>query len=165
VVEQQVSGVEMKLSALRNQANLLNYNNGDDLLQMRSDTRDKLTSDLTTLNENIRGQLGALVEPAQAAELLEQVVAEHRGLKIKSLHASTAPLDDIHLGGSQASGLNQYQLDLELEGGYLDLLRYLQALESMPWKFFWQNVDFRISLHPHAVTRLQVYTLGAAENG
>ncbi|MEA2079096.1 MAG: hypothetical protein U9P00_04430 [Pseudomonadota bacterium] len=48
-----------------------------------------------------------------------------------------------------------------MEGAYLDLLHYLQELEAMPWKFFWQKVGFQTTEHPQAETRLRLYTLGA----
>lgn len=165
VTEQNMTGMEMKLGALREQANLLNYKTSEDSRQSRLESRDRLTGELAALDESILRQLGALVDPTQAAQVLEQVVSKHQGLKINSLQANSAPLDQIDIDQEHTADLNQYQLEIELEGGYINLLRYLQALETLPWKFFWQNVDFQVSEHPRAVTRLQLYTLGAAKNG
>ncbi len=161
VREQQISDLEMKLSALRVEANLLSFKSEEDPLEARQRERDALAAELAGLDERVTSQLGALVEPAQAAELLKQVLSRYKGLKIKSLEASGAPLDEPGFGDVGEGDLGRYQLDLALQGGYLDLLHYLQALEAMPWKFFWQNVDFRVSEHPAAVTRIQLYTLGA----
>lgn len=165
ITEQDTSAIEMKLSALREQANLLNYNSSDDSTRSRQESRDMLNAELTELDANIIGQLGALVEPAQAANVLEHVVSNHRRLKMKSLQAHSAPLEQIDSSHEQLAGLSRYQLEFELEGSYLDLLTYLQELESMPWKFFWQNVDFQVTDYPRAVTRLQLYTLGGAPHG
>jgi MSHA biogenesis protein MshJ len=165
VTEQNTSALEMKLSALHEQANLLNYRSTDESTRLLQESRDTLAAELTDLDANILGQLGALVEPAQAANVLEQVLSKHRGLKMKSLQAHTLPLDEITSAHEQLAALSRYQLEFELEGGYLDLLTYLQELESMPWKFFWQNVNFQVADYPHAVTRLQLYTLGGAPNG
>jgi MSHA biogenesis protein MshJ len=163
VKQQQISDLEMKLSALRTETSLLSFKSGDDPLQVRQNRRDTLAAELSGLDEQIVGQLGALVEPAQATELLKQVLSRHKGLRLTSLEASSAPLEAPDIETVDGGDLGRYQLDLALEGGYLDVLHYLQALESMPWKFFWQNVDFRISQHPQAVTRLQLYTLGARD--
>lgn len=163
VAEERISEMEMKLGALRQQAMLLSYKTDEDVLAARYSNRDTLAKELAALDARIVDQLGALVEPAQAAELLEQVLTRHRGLKITSLRASAEPLDQLAGNAEQAGKLGRYQLDLVLEGGYLDLMRYLEALESMPWKFFWQTVDFRVNEYPRAVSRLQLYTLGAQD--
>jgi MSHA biogenesis protein MshJ len=161
--EERISGLEMKLGALREQAMLLSYKTDGDPVATRSETRDSLTAELAELDARIVNQLGALVEPAQAAELLEQVLTRHRGLKITSLQASTDTLDTVAGAVGQGARLGRYQLDLVLEGGYLDLMHYLEALEAMPWKFFWQTVDFQVSTYPYAISRLQLYTIGAQD--
>lgn len=165
VTKQNVSNLEMKLSALREQANLLRYKSTDDSMRSLHESRDRLTAELADLDAIILGQLGALVEPAQAANVLEQVVSKHLGLKMKSLQAHAVPLDQTDSTHAQMAGLSRYQMEFELEGGYLNLLSYLQELESMPWKFFWEKVDFQVEDYPRAVTRLQLYTLGAGHNG
>jgi MSHA biogenesis protein MshJ len=163
VTEERVSELEMKLGALRQQAMLLSYKTDEDTLAARYRRRDTLAAELAALDARLVDQLGALVEPAQAAELLEQVLTRHRGLRITSLRASAEPLDEVAGNADQAGKLGRYQLNLVLEGGYLDLMRYLETLESMPWKFFWQTVDFQVNEYPRAVSRLQLYTLGAQD--
>ncbi len=163
VTEERISELEMKLGALRQQAMLLSYKTDEDTLAARYRSRDTMAAELAALDARLVDQLGALVEPAQAAELLEQVLTRHRGLKITSLRASAEPLKEVTGNADQAGKLGRYQLDLVLEGSYLDLMRYLEALESMPWKFFWQMVDFRVNDYPRAVSRLQLYTLGAQD--
>jgi MSHA biogenesis protein MshJ len=161
LTQERIAEQETRLSALRTQARLLQYGGDVDPLQARREQRDELKQKLAELDARIVGQLGALVEPAQAAEVLEQVLARHRGLKLISLHASTRTLDDLEIENGDSSGIGRYQIDLVLDGGYLDVLTYLKALESLPWKFFWQKVDFQSTEYPHATTHLQIYTLGA----
>ncbi len=162
VTEQRISDLEMQLSALHQQANMLNFKSDEDPLAPRYAKRDNLAAQLAELDTRIVDQMGALVEPAQAAEVLEQVLSSHRGLKLKSLQASAESLRDLELEDPNSSGgLGRYQLEMIVEGGYLDLLRYLQDLEAMPWKFFWQSADLRTVEYPRAETHLQLYTLGA----
>jgi MSHA biogenesis protein MshJ len=164
VTEQRISGLEVKLNALRQNAQLLNLSPDIDPLTRRELQRAQLQDELSALDERITGQLGALTEPAQAAQLLEQVLNEHAGLKLATLNASSRTLDDTDLGSqSQTSALARYQLELVVQGNYLDLLSYLQSLEHMPWKFIWQQIDFQTTEYPDAETRLQLYTLGAAD--
>ena len=154
----------MKLNSLRQSAQLLNYKSDSDLATSRRQSRDQLAAELAELDSRIISQLGALVEPAQAARVLEQLLSSHTGLKLTTLNASAEPLKDMELEQpSETPGLARYQLDMVVQGSYLDLLNYLQSLEAMPWKFFWQQVDFQATEHPHAETRLQLYNLGAKD--
>jgi len=162
VAEQRIADLEMKLSALHRQASLFNDKSDHNPLVSRYESRHRLAAELSGLDARIIGQLGALVEPAQAAEVLEQVLTGHRGLKLKSLQASSESRGKLASHKARNStDLGRYQLEMVVEGGYLDLLHYLQELEAMPWKFFWQKVNFQTTEYPHAETRLRLYTLGA----
>ena len=165
VARQQTVDLEVKLNSLRQNAQLLTYKTDSDPTASRRQTRDRLTTELADLDARITNQLGALVEPAQAAQVLEQLLSSHPGLKLTTLNASAQPLKDMELKQqtNKAPGLARYRLDMVVQGGYLDLLNYLQSLEAMPWKFFWQKVDFQATEFPHAETRLQLYTLGAQD--
>jgi MSHA biogenesis protein MshJ len=164
VARQEIIDLEVKLNSLRQNAQLLSVQMDSDPTASRRQTRDLLTKELGDLDTQITTQLGALVEPAQAAQLLEQLLSSHTGLKLATLNASSEPLDDLELKQqTEAPGLARYQLDMVVRGGYLDLLNYLQSLEAMPWKFFWKQIDFQATEHPHAETRLLLYTLGAQD--
>ena len=58
------------------------------------------------------------------------------------------------------AGIGRYELRLELQGSYLGTLRYLRALEALPWKFFWEEVNFEVMEHPKGRVTLDIYTLG-----
>ena len=164
VARQQIVDLEVKLNSLRQSAQLLSHTSDSDPAASRRQSRDQLAAELAELDTRIISQLGALVEPAQAAQVLEQLLSSHTGLKLTTLNASAEPLKDMELEQqSETPGLARYQLDMVVQGSYLDLLNYLQSLEAMPWKFFWQQVDFQTTEHPHAETRLQLYTLGAQD--
>jgi MSHA biogenesis protein MshJ len=51
-------------------------------------------------------------------------------------------------------------LQLHLEGSYLATLRYLRALEALPWEFFWDGLHFEVIEYPTARVRLDIHTLG-----
>jgi len=163
VTEQQIADLEVKLNSLQQNAGLLRINSTADPLAPRNQRRDQLRTELAGLNARVMNQLGALVEPAQAAKVLEQLLGRHAGLQLAALSASTEPLSDTSTAAaSDNPGLARYQVDMVVKGGYLEVLNYLASLESLPWKFFWQQVNFQSTEYPHAETRLQLYTLGAA---
>jgi membrane-associated HD superfamily phosphohydrolase len=69
VAKQQIVDAEVKLNSLRQGAQLLTYQTDSDPTLSRRQTRDQLASKLAELDDRIISQLGALVEPAQAATL------------------------------------------------------------------------------------------------
>ena len=164
VTRERITELDTRLGALRQQAHLLQYRSDEDPLKEKHEQQEKLKQELAVLDKRIVGQLGALVEPAQAAEMLEQVLSEHRGLKLVSLDASSRTLDDLEIERGDTTGLGRYQIELVLDGGYLDVLAYLKELESLPWKFFWQKINFQSGEYPDARTQLQLYTLGASHD-
>jgi MSHA biogenesis protein MshJ len=52
-------------------------------------------------------------------------------------------------------------VNLKLQGGYFDLLRYLQAIQGTQWKLNWDSLDYRVGEAgaAHAQISLQLYTL------
>ncbi len=164
-VKQDITDLELQLSTQRQQLKLLTEGREADPLESRRRQRDALQKELAELDARIREQLGALVEPAQAAEVLEQVLSRQPGLSLVSLKASSEPLLIVDEDDDEVrSGLGRYHLDLKVRGSYLNTLRYLKALEAMPWKFFWQTVELTVQGYPHTETLLKLYTVGAHDD-
>ncbi len=164
VAESHIAELETQLNALRQNARLLSYGDSDELLRSRGERRAQLQSQLAALDERIVSQLGVLVAPSQAAHVLERLLENSSGLKLASLKASSEPLQVApEASDNDAAGLTRYQVDMLIDGNYLEVLRYLRKLESLPWKFFWQQINFQSTGYPQAQTRLQLYTLGAGD--
>jgi MSHA biogenesis protein MshJ len=157
--EKHIADLEVKLNSLQQNARLLADGTGSEPLESRRKNREQLRSQLAELDARIVRKLGVLVEPAQAAQVLRQLLRAHKGLKLVTLSASAEPLDDA--GDGSGAGLARYQVAMVVKGSYLSVMDYLQSLEKLPWKFFWQQVDFQSKKYPDAETRLQLYTLGA----
>ena len=46
----------------------------------------------------------------------------------------------------------------------MDTVNYLKSLESLPWRFSWDSVDYQVKQYPVAETTLRLYTLSFEEN-
>ena len=66
--------------------------------------------------------------------------------------------------GETRAGLHRHGFALEFSGGYLATLNYLQALERLPWRFFWDSVDYEVMQYPRSIVRLKLYTLSLSED-
>jgi MSHA biogenesis protein MshJ len=57
----------------------------------------------------------------------------------------------------------KHGMRVELEGDFNSTLNYLQALESMPWRFYWDNVEYQVLDYPVARIVITVHTLSLDE--
>ena len=61
-----------------------------------------------------------------------------------------------------STGLNLYRhgIKIKLSGRYFDLRDYLTQLEKLPWKFFWQDFNFKLTEYPNSELEIEMYSLG-----
>ncbi len=157
--KQAISDWTLKLDALRERSRPLSDDPSGVSLQQRNQLQERLAD----LESRLQKQLGALLEPEQAIEVLRQVLAQEQDLTLHKVNAVSEPLSDPKQDDADkpaTAGIGRYELRLELQGSYLGTLRYLRALEALPWKFFWEEVNFEVMEHPEARVTLDIYTLG-----
>ena len=68
--------------------------------------------------------------------------------------ATTAPI-----GPTAVPPLYRHGVVIELEGDYLPLLDYLQALENLPWRLYWYGLDVKADKPGARRFRLEFYTV------
>ena len=63
----------------------------------------------------------------------------------------TAPAAPVHL--------YKHSVRVRFKGRYFDVQRYLAALENSEWRFYWENLEYRVVRYPHAEVTVDVFTL------
>jgi len=53
----------------------------------------------------------------------------------------------------------KHAVRMELRGKYTDIARYVQNIENMPWRLFWQELSLETDTYPYSRVTLEVYTL------
>lgn len=59
----------------------------------------------------------------------------------------------------QAPALYQHGFELTIEGKYLDLVAYLDALERSPRRMYWRELEMKVNASGVPVTRVALFTL------
>lgn len=120
-----------------------------------------LDTRIAKFEEDIRLQAGQLVAPEQVAPLLRNVLERIGQLEFVSLHGlgAEALLEPGENGEAAATNAYRHGFTIRFRGGYLDTIAYLRALEALPWRFFWDQVNLNVAEHPQAVVTVTVYTL------
>ncbi|MFT5450934.1 MAG: MSHA biogenesis protein MshJ [Enterobacterales bacterium] len=138
---------------------------------------------LKATKEVLVNYTGTLISPQKMAIMLESMLHESNGLKLLSLeNLAVAPLfdkeskaqkstvDDQSLNDESRNkqsrdvfGLYRHGIRMVFQGNYMTSMDYLKKLETLPWKFYWQNFDYQVEKHPKATITLNIYTLSTSQ--
>lgn len=131
-----------------------------------------------SLNDMQKG----LVPPDRMPALLEDLLKQNKGLRLVSLKtlpvtslAEQASAEEKRIDSALAATRdgpgnkpkarpvadNVYKHDVEivLQGGYLDMMNYLAQLEAMPWHLFWSKAKLNVDEYPKTTLTLNLFTL------
>ena len=156
---QDIKDQGLQIEVLRARSNLINDTAGSEPLMPLA----KLQRELNSIGPKLKYKLDGMLAPDKATSILEQVISHEEGLTLNVVNTRLTPLTSIEadsIRSAEFDGINRYELELQLEGGYLETLNYLRALEALPWNFFWSNITFAITDYPKASVNLEIYTLG-----
>jgi MSHA biogenesis protein MshJ len=53
----------------------------------------------------------------------------------------------------------KHGVELTLEGNYLDMLKYMDDVKSMPWQLFWGGANLKVDAYPKSTLTLTLFTL------
>jgi MSHA biogenesis protein MshJ len=113
-----------------------------------------LAARLNRLTARLDSQSAGLIPPQRMTQVIHDVLSRQQGVTLISLR-SVAPHALADTSGAGASdGPYVHSVVLVMQGQYLDVLGYLQALEGLPWHFYWQSLDLDATHYP--VTRVTV---------
>jgi MSHA biogenesis protein MshJ len=106
-----------------------------------------------------------LIPPAQMVQVLESLLRSAEGLDL--VRVETAPARPVE--GAAAPGAEglprvyRHGVTLSFRGTYLATLDYLERVEALPWRIFWERIELETADYPVVDVRLHAYTLGLRE--
>ena len=62
-----------------------------------------------------------------------------------------------------AATFYRHGLEIEVEGSFAACLEYLDAIEALPWRLYWQLLDLEVIEYPRNRIRIEVSTLSLDE--
>lgn len=126
-----------------------------------------LDEQITNLNGQLKEKMHGLIEPKQMAKVLEVVLAQNTDLKLQRVQSLGAePLSPIKVKEGedpQALGIYRHGLQIEFKGSYLSTLKYLKALDELPWNFYWDVLELNVDKYPVSSIVITVHTLSFHE--
>jgi len=171
IVQISSSNLSLKISVLELQAALQRDPN--------EDTRNKITqyeSKLVKIDTKLLTLTSDLMSPIQMRYALLDLLKLEKGVSLlsfellgaKPLLSEPAPNSSSNTSvastnsNEKPASLNLYRhgIKITLSGRYFDLRDYLTQLEKLPWKFFWQDFNFKLIEYPNSELEIEMYSLG-----
>lgn len=158
------------------------YEGNPDVATMRQLA--EVNKQAAVMTSNLRTMQRGLVAPEKMSELLQQLLRSNGKLKLVSLRtlpavglggegAAKAPAQATPPAAGAATAANdapkprellyRHGVELVLQGGYLDMLDYMEALEGLPSQLFWGRAQLDARNYPSSTLTLTLYTLGLDE--
>jgi len=138
----------------------------------------ELQAKLDDLNKELASKAAGLIPPERMVQVIHDVLSHQKGLTLVSLHnkavmslVSEAPAPAPSAGDSAEADANTapaapvdigpyvHPVEIVIEGSYLDVLQYLQALETLPWHFYWKVLELNAGTYPLNRVRIELSTL------
>lgn len=167
-LEQRASETRAELTALETRITAANDNLQDQVLQLAGgggEQRSRIASLRTRIDE-INATLGnhaaELIDPSEMARVLEGVLKEQSRLSLVRIRNTTPEFLSAKEDPGAAT-FYRHGLEIEVEGSYADCLEYLHAIESLPWRLYWQVLELDVIDYPLNRIRIEVSTLSLDE--
>lgn len=127
----------------------------------------QLTREIDDINARLAGLTQGLIAADDLPKILQDMLIKTSSLRLEQMQ--TLPVEELSLlsqqdasvAGQASAGIFKHAVVLRVSGTYFELLAFLQQLESSPWRFYWEQLDYRVNDYPQADILLRVYTLGA----
>ncbi len=159
-IENEVSNSRKMIDQVR-----LRMSNGVNQLQDEQILR--LKGELLKLDERLRIETVELIDPKDMFQLMSELVNRDSKMKLLSLKrrevkpaVADAKVDDAALSTiTSEPSLFRHVLEIELSGKYVDLLGYVQTIESLQWKLLWDEIDIVRQSGSNIVVKVVLSTL------
>ena len=56
----------------------------------------------------------------------------------------------------------KHAFEIEMEATYDSTVQYLQRIDKLPWKVFWQDLRYEAKSYPNGNLKIKIYTLSTS---
>lgn len=126
----------------------------------------QLREQIALVDPRLAGVSQSLVSPRDMARFVEKVLTHNPALQVIRVESLPPAEVEASAAGAPATakGVYKHGMRIEVRGRYTDIVKYLRALESMPWKVFWGQVKLETEDYPLSRVTLVIYTLSVYQS-
>lgn len=143
------------------------------------DPSDSVRADITELEKTdkqvtsiLQKRSVNLINPKVMGQILESVLRDKPGITLQRLTSlpvqplslsSNKPTIENNLESKESASVYLHGFEVVLRGEYKDIYLYLRHLEELSAAFFWDSIEYQVSIFPDSEVTLRVHTLSAVE--
>lgn len=153
LAEQQLSEARQHLAALAEADSAASANP----LNLAAARNAALRTHLASLDAELHAAASGYVAPEKMIDMLREILAGQHGLKLVSLaNLPVQSLAQVNAPGATTGapavgvvlddkdpGPFLHPVEIVVEGNYGDVVTYLRALEALPWRIHWQQLELK----------------------
>jgi MSHA biogenesis protein MshJ len=165
---QRAASSRTEIEALQARIETANRSLEDQVLQISgsgTEYQDRFTRvqrRIDAINESLGDYASELIDPAEMSRVMEGVLKEQSKLRLIRIR-NLSPEALSASADSRTATFYKHGLEIEFEGSYQACLDYLQEIENLPWRFYWQVLELEVLEYPRNRVRLEVSTLSLDE--
>lgn len=180
--DDEAKAIELETLEIESERHTLESRIAELTMTMASDPALVRQNEITQLNKRIdevearlsglsQGLIGAALLPKALEDVLQKTTA------ITVLQVRTAPATELRLATKApetvasvnvpveegGTGVYKHSVLIRVSGNYAQLLQLLTEIESLPWRFYWESLDYEVNHYPNAIIDIHVFTLSSEE--
>ena len=162
-MQKQIKNSRIEIEAVRKRVKSINQDLEVQALQASSGAigmREQYTlvqRRLEELNDKLGGYTAELIGPGEMARVLQGVLKEQSNLRLVRVNNLTP--EPLRVADNVEVSFYKHGLEIVFEGGYFAAMEYLEEVESLPWRFYWQILELEVLEYPLNRIRIEVSTL------
>ena len=163
-LQQRAAQTRVELTELEQRIVAANQSLEDQILQLAGggdEQRTRIASlrrRIDEINATLGNHAAELIDPAEMAQVLEGVLKEQSRLTLVRIR-NTTPNSLSSDEDPDAVTFYRHGLEIEVEGSYAACIDYLNAIEALPWRLYWQVLELDVIDYPLNRIRIEVGTL------
>lgn len=157
-----------ELTELEDRITVANRSLEDQVLQLAGGSGEQrsrvasLRKRIDEINATLGNHAAELIDPPEMARVLESVLKKQSRLTLVRIRNSDPELLSASEDASEVT-FYRHGLEIEVEGSYIACLEYLNAIEELPWRLYWQVLEIDVIDYPLNRIRIEVSTLSLDE--
>lgn len=181
-LQQRIVQDDLQIKAMRTQIEeLMTAANADPDAALKA-RLDNLRLQSEQAAETLQDIQSGLVPPQRIPALLQDLLRHNRSVSLVAM--KTLPVETLGVAGAPAinstpaavgagertepsagpvGAVYKHGVEITVQGSYLDLLRYLEGIEALPWQMFWGKADVDGKNYPTVTLTLRLHTLSLDE--
>lgn len=163
-------------TTLQTQMTAITQNLLNDPNKQKKEQIEQLQTDIKGVEAQLQNVSHNLIKAEHLPQALQEVLQKTDSLTL--LEVKTLPAHELQFVEASPTtphnpeqpataepnaGVYQHVVELRVSGNYNQIVNFLMELERLPWRFYWQSLDYKVDHYPSAEVNLRVYTLSSEE--